>query len=95
MYLGRIVELAPATALYRDPKHPYTQALLSAVPSLEPGKRRQRILLPGDVPSPANAPRGCAFHTRCPHAMAICREQAPALKAVDTDHRTACWLYEK
>ncbi len=95
MYLGRIVELAPATKLYRDPKHPYTQALLSAVPSLEPGVKRQRILLPGDVPSPADVPRGCAFHTRCPHAMSICKEQTPPSREVEPGHRTACWLYEK
>jgi oligopeptide/dipeptide ABC transporter ATP-binding protein len=95
MYLGRIVELAPAVDMYRSPMHPYTQALLSAVPSIDPAKRKQRILLPGDVPSPANVPRGCAFHTRCPHAMAICREQTPALKEVAPGHRTACWLYEK
>jgi peptide/nickel transport system ATP-binding protein len=95
MYLGRIVELAPATQLYRDPKHPYTQALLSAVPSLEPGVRRNRILLPGDVPSPASAPRGCAFHTRCPHAMNVCREESPPLREIEAGHRAACWLYEK
>jgi oligopeptide/dipeptide ABC transporter ATP-binding protein len=95
MYLGRIVELAPATKLYRDPKHPYTQALLSAVPSLEPGVKRQRILLTGDVPSPADVPRGCAFHTRCPHAMSICREQTPPHREIEPGHRTACWLYEK
>ncbi|HET6349360.1 MAG TPA: dipeptide ABC transporter ATP-binding protein [Candidatus Krumholzibacteria bacterium] len=95
MYLGRIVEIATAPDLYRAPKHPYTQALLSAVPSIDPSKRRERILLPGDVPSPANVPRGCAFHTRCPHAMSICREQTPALKDVEPGHRTACWLYEK
>jgi oligopeptide/dipeptide ABC transporter ATP-binding protein len=95
MYLGRIVELAPATQLYRDPKHPYTQALLSAVPSLEPGVRRQRILLPGDVPSPANVPKGCAFHTRCPHAMSVCREETPPFREVEPGQRTACWLYEK
>jgi len=95
MYLGRIVEVAPATRLYRDPKHPYTQALLSAMPTLEPGVRRKRILLAGDVPSPANVPPGCAFHTRCPHAMAICREKTPPEREVEAGHRTACWLYEK
>jgi len=95
MYLGRIVELADAVDLYRDPKHPYTQALLSAVPSLDPGKRRSRILLPGDIPSPANVPKGCAFHTRCPQAMSICREQTPVFKEVAPGHRTACWLYDK
>ncbi|HEX6791407.1 MAG TPA: ABC transporter ATP-binding protein [Candidatus Krumholzibacteria bacterium] len=95
MYLGRIVELAPAADLYRAPQHPYTQALLSAVPSIDPAKRKQRILLPGDVPSPANVPKGCAFHTRCPHAMSICREQTPPFKEYEPGHRTACWLYEK
>ncbi len=95
MYLGRIVEIAPATQLYREPKHPYTQALLSAVPSLEPGVRRNRILLSGDVPSPAAAPRGCAFHTRCPHAMSVCREQTPEMREIEPGHRTACWLFEK
>ena len=95
MYLGRIVEIATTPDLYRTPKHPYTQALLSAVPSIDPSKRRQRILLPGDVPSPANVPKGCAFHTRCPHAMSICREQTPPLKEYEPGHRTACWLYEK
>ena len=95
MYLGRIVELAPAPDVYYSPKHPYTQALLSAVPSIDPSKRKKRILLPGDVPSPANVPRGCAFHTRCPHAMSICREQTPVFKEVAPGHRTACWLYEK
>lgn len=95
MYLGRIVELAPATRLYRDPKHPYTQALLSAVPSLDPAVRRNRILLSGDIPSPANTPRGCAFHTRCPHAMSVCREQMPPMREIEPGHRTACWLFEK
>jgi oligopeptide/dipeptide ABC transporter ATP-binding protein len=95
MYLGRIVELAPAPQLYRAPKHPYTQALLSAVPSLDPGIKRQRVLLPGDIPSPADVPRGCAFHTRCPQAMSVCREQTPPDREVEPGHRTACWLYEK
>ncbi len=95
MYLGRVVELAPATRLYREPKHPYTQALLSAVPSLDPGARRNRILLPGDIPSPANTPKGCAFHTRCPHAMNICREESPPCRDIEPGHQTACWLYEK
>src|SRR5207253_8989315 len=65
MYLGKIVELAPAEQMYRDPKHPYTEALLSAIPKSSPGQQKQRIVLPGDVPNPANPPPGCAFHTRC------------------------------
>ncbi len=94
MYLGRIVELTDSDRLYSNAKHPYTQALLSAIPSLDPAKKSKRILLPGDVPSPANIPAGCAFHTRCPHAMQVCREQTPEFKEVETGHRVSCWLYE-
>ena len=75
MYLGKIVELAPATELYMDPKHPYTEALLSAVPRTDPDQKSQRIILAGDVPSPANPPAGCKFHPRCRYAQAICSEQ--------------------
>lgn len=95
MYLGRIVELTEADRLYANAKHPYTQALLSAIPSLDPAKRSKRILLPGDVPNPADIPSGCAFHTRCPHAMQICREKTPEFKEVEKGHRVSCWLYEK
>ena len=94
MYLGRIVELTDSDRLYSSAKHPYTQALLSAIPSLDPAKKSKRILLPGDVPSPANIPAGCAFHTRCPHATQVCREQMPEFKEVETGHRVSCWLYE-
>jgi oligopeptide/dipeptide ABC transporter ATP-binding protein len=94
MYLGRIVELTDSDRLYSSAKHPYTQALLSAIPSLDPAKKSKRILLPGDVPSPANIPKGCAFHTRCPHAMQVCREQMPEFKEVEAGHRVSCWLYE-
>jgi oligopeptide transport system ATP-binding protein len=69
--------------------------LLSAMPTLEPGVRRKRILLAGDVPSPANVPPGCAFHTRCPMVMSICREKTPPEREVEPGHKTACWLYEK
>jgi oligopeptide/dipeptide ABC transporter ATP-binding protein len=95
MYLGRIVELTDSDRLYSGAKHPYTQALLSAIPSLDPAKKSKRILLPGDVPSPANIPNGCSFHTRCPHAMRECREKEPVLREAEQGHHVSCWLYEK
>lgn len=95
MYLGRIVELADRDALYEDPKHPYAQALLSAVPEPDPVTEalRQRIVLTGDVPSPSNPPPGCAFSTRCPQVMAVCRERAPALIKLTPRRQVACHLY--
>ena len=90
MYLGKIVELAPATELYMDPKHPYTEALLSAVPRTDPDQKSQRIILAGDVPSPANPPAGCKFHPRCLYAQAICSEQEPQLEEVRPGHFAAC-----
>jgi len=95
MYLGKIVELTDAGRLYSAARHPYTQALLSAIPSLDPEHKSERILLPGDVPSPSNVPAGCAFHTRCPHAMKECREQVPPFREVEKGHSVSCWLYEK
>ena len=94
MYLGHIMEYAPTEELFDSPLHPYTQALFSAIPSHDPGEKSQMVSLPGDVPSPANIPAGCAFHTRCPHAMQVCREQMPEFKEVETGHRVSCWLYE-
>jgi oligopeptide transport system ATP-binding protein len=96
MYLGRLVEIAPREALYDRPQHPYTQALISAVPSPDPAieARRQRIILTGDVPSPANPPRGCAFSTRCPKVFARCRVEAPALHDIGGGQRAACHLVE-
>ncbi len=88
MYLGRIVELANKRSLFAEPRHPYTQALLSAIPVPEPGGVRQRILLAGDVPSPANPPPGCPFHTRCQHARDICAQEVPPL-AADNGHIVA------
>ena len=95
MYLGRIVELADRDALYEDPKHPYSQALLSAVPEPDPKTeaRRQRIVLTGDVPSPSNPPKGCAFCTRCPQVMPQCHERAPTLAEVAPGRQVACHLY--
>ncbi|HZB94279.1 MAG TPA: dipeptide ABC transporter ATP-binding protein [Stellaceae bacterium] len=92
MYLGRIVELAPRDTLFRAPLHPYTEALLSAVPVPEPDARRQRIILSGDVPSPINPPRGCRFHTRCPYAEARCREEEPEMRELRPGQFVACHL---
>jgi oligopeptide transport system ATP-binding protein len=94
MYLGRIVELAESEQLYGSPKHPYTKALLSAVPIPDVDYQKERILLRGDVPSPANPPSGCAFHTRCPAAMEICAQKRPVFKEVEKGHYAACHLYE-
>ncbi len=93
MYLGRIVETAPREQLFFDPKHPYTEALLHAVPSPEPGRARRRTVLGGDIPSPANPPAGCAFHPRCPQAMSRCAREVPALTRLHGGHVVACHLH--
>ena len=90
MYLGRIVEVASSRELYTTPKHPYTEALLSAVPIPDPTVARKRIVLEGDVPSPIHPPSGCHFHPRCPRAQALCRTEAPALRELASGHTAAC-----
>ena len=94
MYLGRVVEITDRDTLYEQPLHPYTRALLSAVPIPAPGQRRERLVLEGDVPSPLNPPPGCSFHPRCPIAVAVCSELEPELRARGTDpgHLASCHL---
>lgn len=94
MYLGRLAELAKTEKLFADPKHPYTQALLSAVPSLKQRKQKRHLVLSGDVPTPFNPPSGCRFHTRCPLVMDQCREIEPAWQDTGDGHFVACHLYE-
>jgi oligopeptide transport system ATP-binding protein len=93
MYLGKIVELANKEDLYKNPLHPYTKALLSAVPVPNPRLKRERIILKGDIPSPSNPPSGCTFHTRCPLAMEQCMHKVPTLKELDNGHFVSCHLY--
>ena len=92
MYLGKIVEMTDKNALYEDPRHPYTKALLSAIPMTNPDQRRQRVVLTGDVPSPMSPPKGCRFNTRCPVAVARCREVEPPLVDTGQGHQVACHL---
>jgi oligopeptide/dipeptide ABC transporter ATP-binding protein len=90
MYLGRIVETGPAKSVVQTPKHPYTQALISAVPQIDPETRRPRIILPGEVPSPIDPPQGCPFHPRCPIAVARCQTDPPPLREIAPAHYASC-----
>ncbi len=94
MYLGKMVEMAERGDLFRNPLHPYTQALMSAIPIPDPTLKRERIILQGDVPSPVNPPSGCRFHPRCPVALEHCAVQEPPFREVSPDHWVACWLVE-
>ncbi|WP_306154090.1 ABC transporter ATP-binding protein [Roseovarius sp. MMSF_3281] len=94
MYLGNLVEVATAEELFAAPKHPYTEALISALPKTNPKVEKQRIKLSGEVPSPLDPPSGCCFHTRCPHATDICRKVVPASRTISGTHKVACHLYE-
>jgi oligopeptide/dipeptide ABC transporter ATP-binding protein len=90
MYLGRIVEIAEVESMYATPLHPYTKALMSAVPLPDPTKKRERIILQGDLPSPVNPPTGCTFHTRCPIATEECKHTIPTLREIKDDHFASC-----
>jgi peptide/nickel transport system ATP-binding protein/oligopeptide transport system ATP-binding protein len=92
MYLGKIVEMTTREQLFLNPKHPYTQALMSSIPLHVPGKKRDRIVLQGDIPSALNPPSGCYFHPRCPKAMDQCKRAEPPSVMVDNDHTVSCWL---
>ncbi len=94
MYLGQVVEVCSSEELYCNPLHPYTRALLSAIPKLDPDATTVPLPLAGEVPSPINPPSGCRFRTRCPHAMAVCATERPALRGPAPDHAVACYLYE-
>ena len=93
MYLGSMVEYGAKKDIFDNPLHPYTKALFSAIPNPNPDEKMQRIVLNGDIPSPANPPKGCKFHTRCPHAMEICKTECPQYREYEPGHFTACHLY--
>jgi peptide/nickel transport system ATP-binding protein/oligopeptide transport system ATP-binding protein len=94
MYLGKIVEIADKSSLFDHPLHPYTKALLSAIPVIDQTKREDRIILKGDVPSPLNPPVGCRFNTRCPFATDLCRKEEPKLRELESNHSVACHYAE-
>lgn len=92
MYLGTIVEIADKHSLFNNPQHPYTKALLSAIPTISAGTKKERIELKGDLPSPLNPPTGCRFHTRCPYAIEKCATQQPSFQSISKDHKVACHI---
>lgn len=94
MYLGKVVEIADCEAILKNPQHPYTQALLSAVPKRHPSETKEKIILKGDLPSATNPPKGCRFHTRCPLAMERCSIEEPAIRQINDDHAVACHLVD-
>jgi oligopeptide/dipeptide ABC transporter ATP-binding protein len=95
MYVGKLVEMAPSEALYRAPRHPYTAALMAAVPVADPRVHTGNVELPGEVPSPADPPPGCYFHPRCAYALEVCRTQPPALREIATGHFVSCHRAEE
>ena len=95
MYVGKLVELASTESLYRTPKHPYTEALMSAIPKPDPRKRAKRIILSGEVADPANPPSGCYFHPRCPYAQERCKVETPALRPIEDNRMVACHFAEE
>ena len=94
MYLGKIVEVGDSDEIYRNPLHPYTKALFSAIPIPDPFSRKEKVILSGDVPNPVDLPKGCRFASRCPYATDRCHEEEPELANADSGHLTACYLYE-
>jgi oligopeptide transport system ATP-binding protein len=93
MYLGKIVEIAKSDTIYQDAKHPYTRALLSAVPVADTRRKKERTVLQGDVPSPVHPPSGCSFHPRCPHREAVCDQKEPPLEFGTDGHGVACHVF--
>ena len=93
MYLGEVVEIGRTEEIFKNPKHPYTKALLSSVPELNPQDEKERIHLQGELPSPENLPTGCKFHTRCPYVMEICKTSTPQVKEFSDTHNCKCFLY--
>ncbi len=94
MYLGSLVEFAETEDIFRKPLHPYTQALFSAIPVPDPDVRMERVILEGSIPSPANPPKGCKFHTRCRYCMEVCRHKVPKTFEVEPGHKVVCHLYD-